>query len=176
MASSIVSPTIARSSFPGRKLPARRLRKVDFAKLLDLAEPAADEEQEQIEEQRDRAYWERKANPASLGIMDKLISLVPAGTRKPRVTYNQGHVAMGRSGRNFCWFHPRQKAPHNLVDLRVGEENRDEWISRMEDAGVSAYKTNAPQTIRSRLTERELADNEALLREVLASCEEQAKK
>ncbi len=45
----------------------------------------------------------------------------------------------------------------------------------MEEAGVSAYKTNAQRNIRVRLTERDLADNEELLREVLASCEEQAK-
>ena len=45
----------------------------------------------------------------------------------------------------------------------------------METAGVSAYKTNAQRNIRVRLTERDLADNEELLRKVLESCEEQAK-
>ncbi len=68
-----------------------------FAKLLDLAEPAADEEQEQVEAQRDRAYWERKANPASLGIMDKLISLVPAGTRTTLKTKAPGATFLSRT-------------------------------------------------------------------------------
>ena len=108
--------------------------------------------------------------------MDKLTSLAAASTGTPRATYNRQHIALGGSGRNFCWSHPRQKAPHNLVDLLVGEENRDGWIARIEEAGVSAYKTNAQRTIRVRLTQRELAENEDVFREVLASCEEQAKR
>ena len=38
------------------------------------------------------------------------------------------------------------------MDLLEGEENRDEWISHMEKAAVSAYKTNAQRNIRVRLT------------------------
>ena len=47
------------------------------------------------------------------------------------------------------------------MDLLEGKENRDEWISHMEKASVSAYKTNAQRNIRVRLTERDLESGPA---------------
>jgi hypothetical protein len=57
-----------------------------FAKLLDLAEVAADEEAEQVDQQRDRAYWDRRANSASMGVVDKVLALLPTAASPPRVT------------------------------------------------------------------------------------------
>jgi hypothetical protein len=147
-----------------------------FAKLLDLVEVAADEEIEQVEQQRDRGYWERRANPASMGVVDKVLALLPAAATPPRVTYNQGHIAVGGRGRNFCWLHPRQKQPHNVVDLMVGGENRDAWLQKLEAAGVGAYKIDSSsKNIRVPLTQRELAEQEGLIRQLLAACEEQGR-
>lgn len=148
-----------------------------FVKLLDLVEPAVDEEVEQVEQQRDRGYWERRANPASMGVVDKVLALLPAAATPPRVTYNQGHIAVGSKGRNFCWFHPRQKRTHNLVDLMVGDEGRDEWLQKLEVAGISGYKAGwSGKHMRVQLSQREVAENEELIRSLLAVCEEQGRR
>jgi hypothetical protein len=148
-----------------------------FAKLLDLVEAAADEEVDQVDQQRDRGYWDRRANPASMGVVDKVLALLPAAATPPRVTYNQGHIAVGGRGRNFCWLHPRQKQSHTVADVRVGDENRDAWLEKLEGAGIGAYKIeSSSKHLRVPLTQRELAEHEGLIRELLAACEEQGRR
>jgi len=146
-----------------------------FTKLLDL-EVAADEEVEQVDQQRDRAYWEKRSNAASMGVVDKVLALLPASATPPRVTYNQGHIAVGGGGKNFCWLHPRQKRPHSVLDVMVGAENRDAWLEKLQGAGVGAYKIgSSSKNIRLPLTQREVAEHETLIRDLLSTSEKQGR-
>jgi len=65
---------------------------LNFVKVLDIIEPG-DEEEQGTEEVVDRRYWENKANPKSLQVMDDLIKLF--SDKDPRITYNKSHVALG---------------------------------------------------------------------------------
>ncbi len=91
--------------------------------VLDVAEETADLDSVDQAEQADRPYWEKKSNPASLAVMDKFVAALRTENIEPRLTYNRHHVAMGTSGYNFCWFHPRKLAGHCHIEVRVTSEN-----------------------------------------------------
>lgn len=89
-------------------------------------------------EQTDRTFWERKTNPASLAIMDKIVNLVSEGGSKPRLTYNRHHIAMGTTGYNFGWFHPRKTLGHCHIEFRSTAETRDEALTKLQGGGIDA--------------------------------------
>lgn len=140
-----------------------------FTKVLDVYEYGADDEE--IEEQVDRAHWERTASANSLAIVDKLIALMPTESGRPRVTYNKGHIAVGTTGRNFCWFLPRQKLSHCFVHLRVGDDGRDTALQSLDEAGISATPHHRPWAVRFKLVGKEVDDNIDLLKQLIIGAE-----
>lgn len=134
-------------------------------KVLDIYEEAEPEE-DTGGEQADRRYWERRANTSSLAVVDKLVGLVQSADTKPRVTYNKYHIALGTTGYNFCWFHPRKEASHCLLDIRVGADGRDDIVGNLEDAGLHA-KLLKTHLITVKLTLKDLEANAQLVTEVL---------
>ena len=142
---------------------------LNFTKVLDIADLFGEEESV-AGEPVDRAHWEKRTNPASLGVVDKIISLASQAGPGLRVTYNKHHTALGTSGRNFAWLHPRKSASHCHMQLLLDGEERVEWVNRLDEVGVSAGArgTNMKMVI----SQKELTDNQALIRDLIAKCEE----
>lgn len=105
--------------------------------VLDVMEESADPDAVDPVEQADRAYWERKS-PSTLAIMDTIVSALRAANIEPRLTYNRGHIALGSTGRNFCWFHPRKATETGHIEFRVTNENRDAVMSALQAVGIDA--------------------------------------
>jgi hypothetical protein len=105
--------------------------------VLDVIEETTDPDAVDPVERADRAYWEKKS-PALLGVMDKAVSFLRASHLEPRVTYNRGHVALGTTGRNFCWFNPRKLAGNSHITFRVTPETRDAVVAILQENGVDA--------------------------------------
>ena len=93
---------------------------LNFVRVLDVMEEGEDELGDQV----DRKYWEARGSKKSLDLMDSIIALVPKEAGDVRIKYNRHHVAMGTSGTNFCWFHPR-KGGHVHFHVKLGEEARE---------------------------------------------------
>lgn len=106
--------------------------------VLDVIEQSAEED---VEEPTSRTYWETK-NPTMLAMLDKVVSSLREAQIAPRVTYNLHHIALGTTGRNFCWFEPR-KSPATHMDFRVSADVRDAIISELQEVGIdaSSYRT-----------------------------------
>ena len=136
---------------------------LNFVKVLDLAETIEDEDQE-IQEVTNRKYWETRTNPKSMSVVDAMIGIVKT-IAEPRVTYNKGHIAIGTSGRNFLWCHPR-KVQHLISGLRVGED-RDNIIQKFEDQGIQCSKGNIFERIKITLTLKELERTKNLFKKLL---------
>src|SRR5262249_29215201 len=136
-----------------------------FAKLLDLAvDSTADDEEPGAIDEVDRAYWVRKASADSMGAADKLSVLIPGGIP----VYNKNHIAVGTTGRHFCWIHPRSKSGHVVVDVLVGEADREQWLARLEEAGISARPHRRDTHIKlPHLVQKEIGDQGAVLRELM---------
>lgn len=104
--------------------------------VLDVTEEAP-EDYVTEEAQADRKYWDQKVNPASLAIMDRIVAALKSDGLVERLTYNKGHIALGSTGNNFCWFHPRQ-SEYCHIEFRLSPEIRDEFLTILQNAGIDA--------------------------------------
>jgi hypothetical protein len=140
-----------------------------FTKVLDVYEVEEDTEAEPAE-QTDRRYWEKQAKATSLAVVDRIVAMVPTTNGPPRVTYNKFHIAVGTTGYNFCWFHPRRSASHCHVEMRVGNETRDAIVEKLEEAGISAGLSRR-NSIKLKVTTKELDENETIIKEAIVQAE-----
>jgi hypothetical protein len=143
-----------------------------FTTVLDLPEPESDEEGLGTEKV-DRAYWEKRSNPASLKLVDRMVSLIPGLSGGPHITYNKYHIAVGTSGQNFLWMHPRKNASHLHMHFRLGAEDRTEMLQQLEVAGI--FSGPRGKEIKMRISERELQEHEEVVRKLLVMCETQSR-
>ena len=133
---------------------------IHFTRVLDFVEPVEDEEPSGGT-QKGRDYW-LKANPVFIEIFDKILTLIS----NARVTYNQGHIALGTSGGNFSWFHPRRKA--NLYwEIDVKPENRAKWLERLESVGFYPNTSNNETTVGLPISLEDTAKHSDLISEML---------
>jgi hypothetical protein len=141
-----------------------------FTTVLDTCEFNAVPEEVELAEQADRAYWEKLTPPETLQLIDAMVSLVPRTRGEPRITFNRSHIALGTSGYNFCWFHPRRKSSICPVHIKVPAETRPGVIERLEAAGIAAEVYRGE--IRFHPTKHDLADKRGALVELLTAAEE----
>ena len=146
---------------------------LNFVKVLDIADLSSEDEQGTVE-QVDRAYWEKMSNPSSLGIVHTMISLIPTDQGPPRVAYNKNNIAVGATGRNFLWFHPRKTRLHCHMHLLFDGEEREKWIQKLDEVGIFAGPRGT--VMKMRITQKELTEQEELIRQLLAECEQGAKR
>jgi len=144
---------------------------LQFTCVLDADEFSAEPEEEEIAEQVDRAYWQRKANPESLEVVDAIRGLIPTTKGEPRITYNKHHIALGTTGYNFCWFNPRKTIAHSHMNVKVGTENRPEITKKLENVGIEA-ENHRRDSIRLHLTNKDIQENRAVISEVIGVAEE----
>lgn len=106
--------------------------------VLDVIEEVFDDP---IVDPTDRPYWERRA-PSTLTMTDKVISILKAGGVDARVTYNRGHIAIGSTGRNFCWLRAR-RAGRSHIELRLDSDARDPILLDLQNSGIDASAREA---------------------------------
>ncbi len=117
---------------------------VTATKVLDLALVGTDEDDEGNEQTVDRTYWEQKASPESMHVLDQMLQLIHEATGDASIQpkYNRNYVRLNRGGQslNFFIFRPR-KSDYVHTELKVPRS--DELAARMEDSGldVDDYKT-----------------------------------
>ncbi len=145
---------------------------LNFTKVLDVYEPPEDEGEEAAEP-TDRGWWEKRSNPQSLGIVDQCATLIADGSRKPRLTYNKFHIAMGGGRQNFCWFHPRKAQSHLHFHLRTGESSQQVIMEKLQEAGINTAPRRKDQ-LRVVITPAEMKQHQALIREVLLKASDEA--
>lgn len=141
--------------------------------VLDVAGEIADVDTVDQVEQADRTYWEKKSDPASLAVVDRIVSLLRTGTIEPRVTYNRHHIALGTAGYNFCWFHPRKSAGCHL-EFRATSETRDSIVSSLQNGGIDASPRRT-ENVTFSITAKGLDEHSALIGDVLKRAEEQSR-
>jgi hypothetical protein len=103
-------------------------------KVLDLALPAAEEEDEPGQE-TDRNYWLQKSAPASVKMADQLLERINEQGNGLSLKYNKYYIGLQRDGvpDNFCTFRPRKK--HLIWEARI--ERDEELDARLEEAGIT---------------------------------------
>jgi hypothetical protein len=142
-----------------------------FTTVLDIYEFGAEPEEEESAELVDRGYWEKKAKPESLAVVESIRQLTPTAKGEPRITYNKTHIALGTSGYNFCWFWPRRAVSRCAVHIDVGAEKRQEVIDRLEEAGIEAGN-HSRNSIRLHPSVKDIQEHRELIADVIRGAEE----
>lgn len=144
---------------------------LQFTRVLDTYEFGAEPEDEEPAELVDRGYWEKRAKPESLAVVEAIRALTPSTNGEPRITFNKHHIALGTSGYNFCWFHPRRVASHCHMQIKVGAEKRQSLIERLEEAGIEA-ENQGRSSIRLGLSVKDIQDHRDVIEDVIRAAEE----
>jgi hypothetical protein len=106
--------------------------------VLDVSEDTPEEYLSEVFEATDRKYWEGKYDSQSLGVIDKIVAGMKAAGIEERLTYNKTHIALGSTGNNYCWFHPRKAPGFCFIDFKVAPETRDAQLNSLQKNGVDA--------------------------------------
>jgi hypothetical protein len=138
-------------------------------KVLDVYEEAEPEE-DVAGEPVDRKYWEKRGSSAAMAAMDRIIGLVGETFGNARPTYNKNHIALGTTGRNFCWFHPPKNASHCHIRVRAPAEKRDDLVRLFEETGLYVRPFQRKQ-ITLKLALADIEAHKTLLLKLLRDCE-----
>ncbi len=123
------------------------------------------DDEDVAEEPRDRAYWEAKASPKTLGLTDELLSIITEVDPAVSLKYNKNYIGLSRSGlaTNFVQFRPRRS--HVIVEFKIPRS--DELSQRLEDAGIEVLVySNRWGRYRMQVTEEDITHNRGLLTEL----------
>ncbi len=142
---------------------------LNFVRVLDVME-----EGEEEEEPVDRKYWETRVSKKSLDLMDALIKVIPKELGDLRIKYNRTHVALGATGRNFCWFHPR-KGAHIHFEIKPGSESRDQYVGKLEEKGIECGPRRS-ESMKIVITMKEFEENKDLIQEIMLAAEQRSRK
>lgn len=87
-----------------------------FTTVLDELERGLVDEDEEVSETTDRAYWEARSSKESMGIADQMLKVVREFAPDVELKYNKGYVGLARDGvaDNFLAFQPR-RAPRVVL-------------------------------------------------------------
>ncbi|MGJ5119428.1 hypothetical protein [Bradyrhizobium oligotrophicum] len=106
--------------------------------VLDVTEETPEAYVAEEAEETDRRYWEQKRDGASLAVMDKILASLKSTLVSQRISYNKHHIALGSTGNNFCWFHPRKTVGFCHLEFKLTPETRDDQLSTLQKAGIDA--------------------------------------
>jgi hypothetical protein len=106
--------------------------------VLDITEDSPETYVSEEAEETDRKHWEKKRDFMSLNVMDKIVSGMKATGIEERLSYNKHHIALGSTGNNFCWFHPRKTAGFCHIDFKLAPEIRDTQLADLQKNGIDA--------------------------------------
>lgn len=134
-----------------------------FTKIIDVNEISPGEEQE-ISQPTDLNFWKSKSNPKALEVVEEVQTLLKGIGIVPRLTYNKYHIALGTTGRNFMWFHPRKSAAHCSTEILFDTDSREEFLEKLEEAGYSVSQRK--KNLNLKLSHNDLLKDSELLKEV----------
>ena len=138
---------------------------LNFVKVLDQTSLRRDDSGEGETEEVARTYWENRVGTSILAIADGIASIVHSfGGGSYELRYVRSHLRISEGGdwRNFAVIWPRKQYIH----LRLSFADREEWLSRIEEAGLPVAKARQ-DGLRITINPEEYAKQETLLREVI---------
>jgi hypothetical protein len=137
-----------------------------FTKVLDELPLGLVEEDEEVQETADRAYWESRATKKTVALADELLGIIKTFDPELEFKYNKYYIGLAKDDRpnNFVVFRPQKSAVR--VDPRL--ERSDELEQKLVDAGLDMLDYDRRSgRYRLRLTEPEIEQHRELLTDLL---------
>ena len=100
-----------------------------FTKILDVFTP---DDEEEMGEPTDRAYWEKNATKETIKMADKFISYVSEFVHGFELKYNKHYIGVSQNGiaKNFIHFNPRK----SWLQLNIKLDRTDEVDEIIENS------------------------------------------
>lgn len=145
-----------------------------FTKVLDHVPRGFIEDDEEIQETTDRAYWDQQGSKKWLGLADQLLEIAKAHDPKLELKYNKFYIGLAKDGTpsNFLTFRPKK----GFLRFEPRLPNSPLIQSRLEAAGLAF--TDYDQRwgrYRINLAADSLEKNRKVLEELIAEAYENAK-
>jgi len=136
-----------------------------FTTVMDQRTLGLDDEEE-IEEPADRAYWENRGSKKSVAMADELLEIAHQFDPALELNYNKFYIGLAKNGQpcNFMLFRPKKAFIRIELKLAFTQETSD----RMEEAGidVTGYDERSGR-YRIRLQPGDIEKNKDVLSEVI---------
>lgn len=138
-----------------------------FTTVMDLLMQGLDEEDE-IQEATDRAYWEKKSSTHTLARVDEVHKLIQNFAPGYELKYNKFYINLAKDGRplNFVIFRPRK----TTVNMDIKLPQSKELDERIESLGWDTIVYDKRYgNYRLRLTKEDLEKNKDYLMKLIQS-------
>lgn len=139
-----------------------------FTTVVDSLSAGPEDEEETPPEPVDRGYWERRADPEILSLVDRLVELVREVDPSYTAGYTRSFIGLRRNGRpdNVVVFRPRRSPRSVLVQVRLPRSA--ELEERFASLGLEP-ESYSPHSRRYRFRVRpgEFESRRGALREVI---------
>lgn len=137
-----------------------------FTTVLDQVRLGLVDEDEELHEATDRAYWENRGTKVTVGMADELLKIVHEVDPKLELKYNKFYIGLSNQGQpnNFVIFKPQK----NVIRIDARIERNDEVEQMIEAAGLDVMDYDAQWgRYRIRLKKDELNGQRPVLRKLL---------
>lgn len=147
-----------------------------FVRVLDLTETFDEidgEEEPQI--QVSRAQWDTDGYRESLKVVDMVADALKDQCVQARVTYTNQYIAIGSTGPNFVWCHPRKSGGLCRLEFRVGAEAMEQWVARLSQSELGEV-THGRRYVKFSVTAAAFEKRRVVICELITFCEDQARR
>jgi len=144
-----------------------------FTTVLDELPLGLIDEDEEIQEVTDRAYWERRGTKATVSMADELLEIIKAFDSELEFKYNKFYIGLAKNGQpnNFVVFRPQK----NSLRLEPRLKREDEMEEKLEAAGLDVMDYDKKWSrYRIRLSKGDVKKHSEFLTNLLQSAYENA--
>ena len=138
---------------------------LNFTKVLDQTALREDDTLPPTSEVENRLYWDTRVGEKIMSVCDRVLEMINEKADSPQqFSYRKGYIGLtdGISTRNFIYFSPKKPYVHLSVSLN----GREEWLTRLDDAGLPATPRKS-SGVRTTITPEQFEAHRDLIRELV---------
>lgn len=141
-----------------------------FTKVLDEMPLGLIEEDEEIQETTDRAYWLKRGTQATVKMADEILTLINSFKPGYELKYNKFYIGLARNGQpnNFVVFRPKKN--YMRLELKLPKSDDVDQIIESNDLDEMGYD-NRWGNYRIRLNKGEISKKEEIVKTLLEKAE-----
>ena len=137
-----------------------------FTKVLDELPLGLLDEEEEVQETADRAYWENRGTPTTVAMVDELLEIVHTLDEDFSIKYNKFYIGLAKDDRpnNFVIFRPQKSG----LRFEPRLDRSEEIERRLGEAGLDLMEyTKRSDRYRIRLAKGDVKKHRELITELL---------
>jgi predicted transport protein len=143
-----------------------------FTTVMDQLALGLVDEDEEVQEVTDRAYWEKRGTKETLGMADALLEIIKTFAPDVDLKYNKFYIGLAKDGHpsNFAIFRPQKSSLRLEPDLDKSEEIEE----KLAEAGLDVMEYHSGR-YRIQLAKGDVKKHSELLTDILKRAYEEFK-